>query len=253
MLVKTKTKLMRGIKFVIIFSFIIGASTATAQEESFPCEEANPKLKKLFMGESIESLYVHNCYGAGLHAMASSYLKASGTPPKIIEDPEGMEPPEDSDYVNWTCTYSMGNIGDNNPATTWVEGVKGYGIGEVLIVPCLDLTQPVKIWAGYGKSESSFINNSRPKNVRLVIVQAEVEGVTQYGTIYENLRMVSQSQVELKDINGYQSLQTPYFKSSMYEFESEQRDHTYFLGLEILDVYKGSKWDDTCISELRNE
>ena len=147
----------------------------------------------------------------------------------------------------------MGNIGDNNPATTWVEGVAGYGIGEVLIVPCLDLSQPVKIWAGYGKSESSFTNNSRPKNVRLIIVQAEVEGVSQYGTVYKNLRMVSQLSVELQDLNGYQSLETPYFKRGMYEIESEKREFAYFLGLEILDIYKGVKWDDTCISEIRNE
>ena len=243
---------MKLIKFSLLFSFLaIGSFIAIAQEESFPCKEANPELKNLFNGETLEHLYVHNCYGPGLQAMSSSYLKAGGAAPKIIEYED--EIPDDEEYVAWTCKYSIGNIGDDNTATAWVEGIDGYGVEEVLIVPCLNLNQPVKIWAGYGKSESSFANNSRPKQVRIIVVQAEIEGVSQYGTIYKNLRMVSQSQVELKDVNEYQTLETPYYKASSYEFESEQRDYTYFLGLEILDVYKGTKWDDTCISEIRNE
>lgn len=74
-------------------------------------------MKGLFNGETIDNLYVHNCYGAGLQAMSSSYLKASGTPPKIIEYTD--EIPDDSEYVAWTCTYSMGNIGDDDTATAW--------------------------------------------------------------------------------------------------------------------------------------
>ena len=243
---------MKSFIIAVFALLLISSSDSIAQEESFPCKEANPSLKNLFSGKTLERLYVHDCSGPGLQAMSSSYLKAGGIAPKIIEDPEGMEPPEDSDYVNWTCQYSMGNIGDNSPATAWVEGVKGYGVGEVLIVPCLDLSQPVKIWGGYGKSESSFVNNSRPKNVRLVIVQAEVEGVTQYGIVYKNLQMISQALVELKDVNDYQSLKTPYFQKNTYEFESEEKEYTYFLGLELLDVYEGVKWDDTCISEITN-
>lgn len=238
-------------KSFVFFVLVIGSFSAIAQEESFPCKEANPKLKNLFNGETLEILYVHNCYGAGLQAMSSSYLKAGGIAPKIIEYED--EIPDDEEYVAWTCKYSMGNIGDDNPATTWVEGVEGYGIGEVLIVPCLDLNKPVKIWAGYGKSSNSFTTNSRPSVVRLIIIQAEVEGATQYGTIYKNLRMVSQSKVELKDLNDYQSLNIPYFKPDTYEKEGQSWDYNYFLGLEILDIYKGSKWDDTCISEIRNE
>ena len=231
--------------------FVIASFNAIAQEESFPCKEANPQLKTLFKGETLERLYIHNCYGPGLQAMSSSYLKAGGTAPKIIEYED--EIPDDSEYVAWTCKYSMGNISDDNTATTWVEGVDGYGFGEVLVVPCLDLTKPIKIWGGYGKSSNSFYNNSRPKQVRLIIIQAEIDGATQYGTIYKNLRMVSQSQVELADVNGYQALEIPYYKPETYEKNSQPWEYNYFLGLEIVEVYKGSKWDDTCISEIRNE
>jgi len=231
---------------------IIAPLNIFAQEESFPCKEANPLLKELFNGQGLENLYIHDCYGPGLQALSSSYLKASGVAPKIIEDPDGGIP-EDTDYVNWTCKYSMGNISDNNPSTAWVEGVKGYGIREVLIVPCLDLTKPVEIWGGYGKSTASFSTNSRPKTVRLIIIQAQMEGATQYGSIYKNLHMVSQSIAELEDINDYQSLKIPYYKPASYLKIGDQQRYNYFLGIEIMDVYKGSKWDDTCISEIRNK
>jgi len=98
---------------------IIGSLNGLAQGESFPCKEANTELKELFLGRTLERLYVHDCSGEGLHNMSSSYLKAGGVAPKIIEGPEGLEPPEDADYINWTCKYSMGNIGDNNPETAW--------------------------------------------------------------------------------------------------------------------------------------
>lgn len=238
-------------KTFVYVVLVVSSYSANAQEESFPCKKANPELKNLFNGEALDFLYVHNCYGAGLHGMSSSYLKAGGTAPKIIEYED--EIPDDQAYVAWTCKYSMGNIGDDNPATTWVEGVEGYGIGEVLIVPCLDLNKPIKIWAGYGKSSNSFTSNSRPSVVRLVIIQAEVEGATQYGAIYKNLHVVSQSKVELRDINAYQSLDIPFFKPGTYKKDSQQWDYNYFLGLEIVEIYKGSKWDDTCISEIRNE
>ena len=57
----------------LLIVFIAASFTAFAQEESFPCKEANPELKTLFNGETLEHLYVHNCYGPGLQAMSSSY------------------------------------------------------------------------------------------------------------------------------------------------------------------------------------
>ena len=145
--------------------FFLTTLSLKGQMESFPCKNSNPELKNLFKGQIIKSLNVHECYGPGLGNLSSSFLMPSGPAPKIIEDTEGG-PPNDDAYVNWTCTYTVGKITDNDPKTAWVEGVKGYGTGEVIIVPCLDLTKPVKIWAGYGKSEAVYSTNSRPKKVR---------------------------------------------------------------------------------------
>jgi hypothetical protein len=224
------------------------------QFESYPCNCCNTKLKDLFNGSVLEKIYVHDCKGAGLHELSSSFLMPEGTPPKIIESPEGG-PPDDAAYVNWTCKYSMGNISDEDPKTAWVEGVEGPGIGEVLIVPCLDLKKSARIWIGYGKSDAIFIANNRPKKVRTVIVRAELQGAVQVGFNYENLTIIADRIVSLEDKNGYQNLPIPEFTIESYyskHFESNS-EYKYFLGVEILDVFLGSKYNDTCISEISNE
>ncbi len=65
--------------------------------------------------------------------------------------------------------------------------------------------------------------------------------------------MVSQAKIELEDINEYQALEIPYFKPRTYKKDSQPWAYNYFLGLELVEVYEGSKWDGTCISEIRNE
>ncbi|MEM6736605.1 MAG: hypothetical protein AAF620_11105 [Bacteroidota bacterium] len=242
---------MKNIFLVVV---LVMTFKVFAQEESFPCQEANTELKKLFKGETVDNLYVHACFGPGLHGLASSYLKASGTAPKIIEDPNGMEPPEDTEYVKWTCKYSMGNLQDGDIATAWVEGADGHGINEVLIVPCLDLKKNVEIFAGYGKSDNLHQFNNRPKKIRTIIIRAKMQGATQYGSVYKELKSIAESVHVLEDKNAYQFLPIPSYKTEKY-FDESYNDHVeyrYFLGIEILEVYKGSKWEDTCISEIRN-
>ncbi|MFC2089521.1 hypothetical protein ACFLT1_02000 [Bacteroidota bacterium] len=233
--------------FVLSLTFHV-----SGQMESFPCTAPNPELKHLFENDTLEYLYVHSCYGEGLHGLTSSFLMPSGEPPEIIEHPD--DPPDDGAYVTWTCRYAPGNLQDGNTKSAWVEGTSGQGIGEVIIVPCLDLKKPAEIWAGYGKSPELFTYNSRPKMVRLVVIEAEMGGHTQYGIVYNDLHVLKDTLALLEDLNGYQDLKIPDFEKGRYIWEGSgtEMEYTYFLGLEILDVYPGSKWDDTCISEIRN-
>lgn len=236
-----------GFAFILLFGIPV-----FAQEESFPCKCCNAELKGLAEGKRIESLYVHGCSGVGTGPMASSFLKPSGTEPKVIEV-EG-EVPDYSKLEAWTCTYSPGNVTDGDTKTAWVEGMTDYGIDEILIISCVDLKKPIQIWAGYGKSAVIFTQNSRPKKIKSMIVQAETPGYTQYGTVYYNLKVVAQVETELRDENQFQSLTIPTFEIVSY-LNKEQNsyvDYNYFLAIQILDVYKGTKWSDTCISEIKN-
>lgn len=238
----------RCIALVMMF-----AHMAFAQMESFPCETPNAALFSLFATGKLAGLYVHDCAGDGLHALSTSFLKPSGTPPAIPETAEG-NPPDDAAYVEWTCRYTAGKLQDGNTKTAWVEGADGNGLAEVVIVPCLDLQLPVEIWAGFGKSESLFLGSNRPKAIRVAIIESQQTDPTQYGTYYRDLSIVAQHDVSLQDLNGFQSLPLPTFEVKTYfdERVGEERTASYFLGIQIISVYQGARWKDTCISEVRN-
>ena len=203
-------------------------------------------------GKTVNEVYVHSCgSGTGSGSLASSFLMPSGTPPKI-EVPQD-DAPDYSPLEAFTCRYAPGLVTDGDTKTAWVEGSKDYGIGELLIVSCIDLKSPVQIWAGYGKSPAIFTQNSRPKKIKVLVVQSDAGDPTQYGSYYRNLKVINQAVAELKDLNGFQPLAVPAFTASSYKDKDQNiREYNYFLGIVILDVYRGTKYSDTCISEIKN-
>lgn len=232
-------------KNLLVTLSVLFTTPLRAQVESIPCESANDGLMGLFQNGSLHSLFVNDCHGSGLHELCSSFLMPSGTPPEIIEDPTGLFGNDDTEYVSWTCRYAPGNLQDGDHQTAWVEGVEGYGIGEVVFIPCLDLKKPVEIWAGFGKSPDLFKFNSRPRKVNVAIVKGKFDGGAQTGFAIYDLEVIKKVEVDLIDTNGFQPLSIP-------NYEAKEGDDEYYLGIQILDVYKGSKWEDTCISEIRN-
>ncbi|MFC2098524.1 hypothetical protein ACFLSP_02135 [Bacteroidota bacterium] len=243
-------------KKLILICLVSWPVLAFCQIDFFICSKQNEGLKKLFKGDTIKSLYVHDCWGPATDVLSSSFLLPSGNPPPtgIYEtDEEEFEAMEKLEA--WSCRYAAGNLGDGDPGSAWVEGVKGHGIGEVVLVPCVDFKNDVRIWSGYGKSERLYYANSRPKKIRLCIVRGQEPVHTQYGIVWEKLVVIAENEAELIDTNFYQSIEVPEFKvdsfySPMFE---EVMPYGYFLGLEILDVYPGSRWDDTCISEITSK
>ena len=63
---------------------------------------------------------------------------------------------------------------------------------------------------------------------------------------------MASKEVSLIDRNGFQPLGIPNFSKGTYEFQGQQWEYNYWLVIEILEVYPGTKWTDTCISEVRN-
>jgi hypothetical protein len=80
-------------------------------------------------------------------------------------------------------------IADDDPATAWVEGVKGRGEGESLLWlgPTLkqERSYTVFLRPGYQKSEKLYRANARPKAVRLEPVRQEESGLVSAGTPVE--------------------------------------------------------------------
>jgi hypothetical protein len=174
--------------------------------------------------------------------------------------------------------YSVNNLFDNNAATAWVEGVAGYGSGQYFIQD-LGSALPSKIGIrnGYQKSESLYDRNSRVKIARMTLFTAyHIMGeVTEIAEVYIAKQTGSEFMVTLNDEMGLQEIDFPFDKAEIRrerdnltkEFKTEfgkrleqvtefspacktPAELHYLLKFEIIDVYPGSSWDDTCISDF---
>ncbi len=126
------------------------------------------------------------------------------------------------DENNYSITY---DAFDENINTCWQDGVSGYGEGETLTANAysVQLVSYVEIRNGYQKTtqNSSFYNkNSRVKDITV---------------LYEG----GQKSFTLKDEKDWQRL-----------YLDEPVETTY-VTIRIDSVYEGSKYKDTCISDIR--
>jgi VWFA-related protein len=121
--------------------------------------------------------------------------------------------------------YQPGHLADGKDSTCWAEGVDGPGIGEWVQfgfdVP--KTLKAMKIIAGYTKTPNVYRANNRVKKLKLVFSDGESQTV------------------DLADQYGFQRILI------------DRERPTRFIRLVIMDVYKGSSYDDTCISEVEFE
>lgn len=120
--------------------------------------------------------------------------------------------------------YPSINALDDNLQTAWAEGVKGDGIDEWLEFEATNNydVSGIKIINGYAKSDELYYANNRIKKIKIelpdnTVIERELEdGIPDYQTIdFEKV-------VNVKNIK-----------------------------ITILEVYPGSKYSDTCISEIK--
>jgi hypothetical protein len=126
--------------------------------------------------------------------------------------------------VEPSISHVAANICDYSADTAWVESAAGDGIGEYVQ---LDFNREVSfstisIINGYAKSNSTYYNNNRVKTIQLVLS----DGRSREFELQDN-------QLDYQNI----VLDMPVTTTS--------------VKLIILEVYKGTKYQDTCISELK--
>ncbi len=120
-------------------------------------------------------------------------------------------------------SHDASKIFDNNFKSCWAEGVAGMGIGEYISVQFngMQRIHGFSIWAGHQKRSDLFYKNGVP--VSLSVIAAD--GTTVNCTIQDSM--------------------------------GEQRitfDHplvTDTVKIVINDVRDGSRWQDTCITEMK--
>lgn len=121
-------------------------------------------------------------------------------------------------------SYSPSNLSDYYNDIPWAEGIDGYGINEKIFLRKRTTRNGVMhISIGYVSYDKPYLYeyNSRPKKIKLSV---------------ENKFSII---VDLKDTPHYQEIKLP-----------NDMDLDDILILEILDVYQGTKYEDTCINTI---
>ncbi|MCB0803320.1 MAG: hypothetical protein KDB74_09485 [Flavobacteriales bacterium] len=133
-------------------------------------------------------------------------------------------------------SYSAKNIHDLNYKTAWIEGVPGYGIGEFVtyhIPPQNPRITELIVVNGYVKSEKIWNENSRVKKLKMYIDEKPFAILN-----LEDNRKEQHFKIE------------PLGYGDRENFKKLQEKPWWTIKFEILDVYKGDKYDDTAITEI---
>ena len=128
--------------------------------------------------------------------------------------------------------YLPKNAHDFNHESVWAEGVQGQGIGEWLeyeFAGACPRVTAVKILPGHVKTKAAWEANSRPKYIKVYYLGKPI------------------CILDLQDVRGMQYFDLEKFGPFGYH---DSNKPTWRLRFEIVDVYPGTKYQDTVISEL---
>ena len=152
-----------------------------------------------------------------------------------------------------SINYNVRNLCDGNLNTAWVEGSPDSGIGNVIRFynPCRKAykVKSLSLINGYAKNESTFKENNRVSCIKVTITHNYAPnsspildggyycGINEYynGKVISEITYV----FTLKDTSEKQEI--------IFDYPIP----TSWLTVEILDIHKGTKYDDTAITELK--
>jgi hypothetical protein len=155
--------------------------------------------------------------------------------------------------------------------------MKGHGIGEKIYLTVQGGPKALMIINGYGKSPELYAKNGRVRKFKAVPLAAfNLPGdVSEVAAKYRAKRCGPTQMLEVKDLQARQAiplrfdwkavsertgaLAAEFEKEFAKEIEERRSgcEERYYqktvLCLEIAEVYPGTKFDDTCLSELEAE
>jgi hypothetical protein len=187
-------------------------------------------------------------------------------------------------------TYGPEGLFDGNISSLWVEGAEGDGIGESVTVMTQQLITRVSVVNGFACSQRLFGRNNRVREVSLSFIAGMTAPglVTELDfTLYFVKEKAVSGRYELKDgmelqslaLYPFEELQRNFYRETIEQFSIEYpdlfamalgelgipknewrdplnqeliREIFGFFGVKITieDVYKGTHYHDTCVSEL---
>ena len=143
--------------------------------------------------------------------------------------------------------YAASNLMDNDCRTAWVESKSDFGQKERIKIPCSGWITQLLIVNGFRKSEKTYYENNRVKRIALYLDGVKLGEMTFPDRPYCHVNMSNiLDEGELLNLNG------DFFKenngksmSNAGAFWPEEN-----IEIEILEVYSGTKYNDTCISDI---
>ncbi|MGI5097355.1 hypothetical protein IZU27_07835 [Treponema socranskii] len=117
------------------------------------------------------------------------------------------------DYINFWLYDSV--------SPPWVEGVKGYGIGEYLDIDFKYASDEIQILNGFVDFSRKHLYRANSRVKKILVESDDPKFAKEY---------------ELEDVVRYTPVRLP--------------EKTKKIRITIKDVYKGDKYDDTCISSI---
>ena len=131
--------------------------------------------------------------------------------------------------------YGADNLIDGDISTAWVEGVEGDGIGESITIYLKEKTwvHGVNISGGYQANKHLYVVNGEPTKLLMDYDSVSYEQETYFITEMDDV------DEPLYDYESVPTLSCPV--SPVY---------TDRITITIMDVMPGTKYNDTCISEI---
>lgn len=167
-----------------------------------------------------------------------------------------VEKNKDNDFYEWR------NLQDNDLSTCWAEGKEDSGINEYFLIPfsrrdgvgfsyrkalrSKNIECHIKIYNGNCASIESFKENNRIKNCRIQIFDTPIVYGQEKSYVEANPLLIYDSLIEMKDTMELQEFDLPLKLRNDYVTSSP----LLVLKITIADIYPGSDYDNTCISEI---
>ena len=166
--------------------------------------------------------------------------------------------------LDYSDMYTMGkydpyNLFDRDNNTCWAEGKEDAGIGESVYWRIKADIPHITMVNGFAGSETLFQKNNRVKELSLsVYVGANLPGhVTEICISYDCIKFPKSKKLILKDTREPQKITFPFDWADLKKFRQKamqvlgpQLKGEYILQMIIESVYKGTEYNDTCLSDI---
>lgn len=167
-------------------------------------------------------------------------------------------------------TYGMQALFDGNGYTGWSEGEPGRGVGTVLWVDMDTEADTLLIRNGFARTSRLFGYNNRVREIELSLWYGYLPSgmVTERASLYILTQRSREYTVAVDDTMEIQEITLPFTPAERLRpgtsvesdidrfleargFPQEIDATRAFLRIKLVDTYPGTRWDDTCLTELR--